>query len=87
MGKCFMLGIRRSAQATPGTRGRALLNPPPGQPWGLGGLRPDGAGPSRMWGRGGVVKDPVKRDGRAWWCLPTPSAQPLLNAQPPSDLL
>lgn len=54
---------------------------------GLGGLRPDGAGPSRMWGRGGVVKDPVKRDGRAWWCLPTPSAQPLLNAQPPSDLL
>lgn len=44
MGACFMLGIRRSAQATPGTRGRAQLNPPPGQPRGLGGLRPDGAG-------------------------------------------
>lgn len=41
MGACFMLGIRRSAQATPGTRGQAQLNPPPVQPRGLGGLRPE----------------------------------------------
>lgn len=53
-----MLGVRRSAQAAPGTRGRAQLNPPPVPLWGLEGLRPE---EERELPRSDV--------GEGWWWL------------------
>lgn len=81
------VGYPQEAHSHTWDKGRAQPNPLPVQPRGLGGLRPEQkrARPQSDGGGGVINMTAVKRDRRAWWCLP--SAQPLLNAQPLSDLL